>query len=85
MKYKVWWIPQVPMTQFKVDVASVAEGAKILQVLTDYDAFQLEHNIKPDYCNVGGLIVLEDGEWTDWYDEDTGEGDPIEWLKEHTG
>lgn len=84
---KVWWIPQVPMKPFDVPVASVEEGAKILQVLSDYDKFQFDNNIKPDYCNAGGLMRWCDDsgdglpEWEDWYDEETGTDDPIEYLK----
>jgi hypothetical protein len=84
---KVWWIPQVPMKSFDVTVASVEEGAKILEVLANYDLFQLENNIKPDYCNAGGLAewTEDDGEgkpgWVDWYDEETGTDDPDEYLE----
>jgi hypothetical protein len=56
----------------------VRKGAKLLTVLAAYDRFQLDHRIKPDYCNVGGLQQLDDdGEWTDWYDDETGSDDPI--------
>ena len=69
-KLRVWWIPQIPMKPFHVDVDTVDEGVKILDVLANYDLFQLEHNIKPDFANAGGLAVLdEDGEWVDWADE----------------
>ncbi len=84
---RVWWIPQVPMQAFTVPVASVADGAKLLRVLADYDAFQFEHNVKPDYSNAGGLQQWDedsDGEgspgWVDWCDEETGCDDPEEWL-----
>lgn len=85
---QVWWIPQVPMKPFTVNVATVAEGVKIINTLAQYDMFQLENNIKPDYCNAGGLNHWSencDGEfragWESWYDEDTGEDDPAEWLQ----
>lgn len=83
---QVWWIPQVPMKPFEVSVSSVAEAAKILEVLANYDAFQFEHNIKPDYSNAGGLCVWycdseDEYGWTDWYDEETGEDDPIEFVR----
>ena len=67
---KVWWIPQVPGKAFEVPVASVDEAKKILTVLADYDNFQYDNNIKPDFCNAGGLVVFEDGDWVDWEDED---------------
>lgn len=56
IKFKVWWIPQVPMKAFEVPVSSVEEGRKICEVLAEYDNFQFENNIKPDYCNVGGVL-----------------------------
>lgn len=63
---KVWWIPQVPMKAFERIVSSTYEGKVILETLADYDIFQFENNIKPDYCNAGGLCIMEDGEWVDW-------------------
>lgn len=70
---KVWWIPQVPGARFEVPVHSLKEAKLLLDTLADYDLFQLEHRIKPDYCNVGGLMVYEDGEWVDWEDPETGD------------
>lgn len=82
-KMKLWWIPQVPMKAFEVDVANLDEGVKLMNVLADYDLFQFENHIKPDYCNTGGLQVLtDDGEWEDWYDEETGEDDPCRFVEE---
>ena len=84
---QVWWIPQVPGKPFEVPVQSVQEGVKIMDVLADYDQFQLDNNIKPDYANVGGIRVWceDDGEgepgWNDWFDEETGIDDPREWLE----
>ncbi|MBH9579747.1 hypothetical protein [Inhella proteolytica] len=86
---RVWWVPQVPMKAFYAPVDSVAMGAKLLEVLANYDIFQFENNVKPDYCNAGGLqrwCADSDGEgapgWEEWYDEETGEEDPEEWLKQ---
>ena len=79
---QVWWIPQIPMKPFVVDVATREEGAKFLEVLAQYDAFQFEHHIKPDYSNAGGLRrwCADNGDgipgWEDWHDEATGEDDP---------
>lgn len=74
---RVWWIPQVPMNPFHVHVDSPAEAKLILDTLARYDLFQLEHRIKPDFCNVGGLECFsqdgDDGEWCEWYDTDTGD------------
>ena len=85
---QVWWIPQVPGKPFEVDVGSVYEAVKIMSVLAEYDQFQFENNIKPDYCNAGGLRQWTDnvdGEgtpgWEDWHDEHTGEDDPELWIQ----
>lgn len=69
---RVWWIPQVPMEAFTVPVKSIAQGRWLESVLADYDAFQYEHDVKPDYCNVGGVQRLEqDGDGgLDWFDVD---------------
>ena len=76
---QVWWIPQVPGKMFTVEVTTLAEACKLCDVLADYDAFQYRHNIKPDYCNAGGLRrwCSDDGTgiagWEDWYDDESGE------------
>ena len=83
---QVWWIPQVPMEPFTVSVSSVAEGVRIMDILADYDMFQLAHNIKPDYSNAGGIRrwCANDGDgvpgWEDWFDEESGEDDQHEFL-----
>jgi len=67
---RVWWIPQVPGQRFFTPVADLAQAKLLLTTLARYDLFQLEHKIKPDYANVGGLEVFEDGEWIEWNDEE---------------
>lgn len=78
---RVWWIPQIPMKGFKRDVADLTQAKLLLETLADYDAFQFENKVKGDYCNAGGLEVFEDGEWSDWYDPDTGD-DIRDWMIE---
>lgn len=67
---RVWWVPQVPMPAFYVPVADVREGLLLLDALAEYDLFQFENRIKPDYSNAGGLEVFEDGEWHEWESAD---------------
>lgn len=67
---RVWHIPQIPGKPFKVAVSSPEEGHKVLAILSNYDIFQLENNIKPDFSNAAGLEVFTDGEWIDWDNED---------------
>lgn len=69
MKLRVWHIPQLPMEPFYVEVSTPEEGALVLRALANYDLFQFEKNVKPDYCNAQGLEVFEDGEWVEWHDD----------------
>ena len=66
------------MQAFRYEVPDPQTARLILNLLADYDKFQLDNNVKPDYCNVGGLewqIDLGDGlEWMDWWNID---GDDI--------
>jgi hypothetical protein len=67
---KVWWIPQIPGKPFEYPVKTIREARILIDVLGLYDLFQLKHNIKPDYSNVGGLQIYQDGEWLDWSNDD---------------
>lgn len=69
---RVWWIPQVPGKPFQVPVKTLDEARLLLDTLAKYDFFQLENNIKGDYCNTGGLEEFdrENLEWCEWYDDD---------------
>lgn len=68
----VWWIPQVPMKPFHVDVKTLDEAKLLLNALAQYDLFQLENNIKPDYSNAGGLEMYDEaeGDWFEWSNGD---------------
>lgn len=99
-KLRVWHIPQVPGKAFYVDVDSVAEGVKVMGILADYDAFQYENRIKPDYSNVNGLHLWDESltdqdlidmelkdKWVDWfYEDDRGNyfDDPKDYLESLT-
>lgn len=71
-KLRIWHIPQIPMKPFLVEVPDLQSAGILLDSLAYYDIFQFENNIKPDYCNASGLGIFEDGQWTDWHDEETG-------------
>lgn len=57
-----------------VPVANLVEAKLLLNTLADYDQFQYDNRIKPDYCNAGGLQMWDEKEqeWYDWHDEETG-------------
>ena len=60
--YIVWWIPQIPGKAFEVGTDSAEFARKLEGVLADYDLFQFEHRIKPDYSNMGGTVEWDDDE-----------------------
>jgi hypothetical protein len=67
---RVWHIPQVPAPpMFYVDVSSSEEAKKVLNILWDYDNFQFENKIKPDFSNASGLEIYENNEWCEWNDD----------------
>lgn len=96
-KLRVYHIPQVPMKPFLVEVTSVQEAVRMMKALLDYDEFQLDNNIKPDYFNVCGLQMwdetltdqdlidmgLED-RWVEWFieTEDDYYDDPVVYIEE---
>lgn len=63
--------------RLRVDVKDTLIAKKLLKTLAQYDLFQFENKIKPDYCNTGGLeqwSAADGGEWFEWHDDD---GDDI--------
>lgn len=72
-KMRVWWMPQVGANAtIYVPVDSVEMAKRVMDLLAAYDCFQWNHNIKPDFCNTGGLQVFDEDaeEWEDWYYDD---------------
>lgn len=61
---RVWWVRNPPASPTYLPVATPAEGAKRLAELTAADLANSAIE-----CNAGGLEIVEDGEWTEWYDE----------------
>lgn len=85
---RVWWIAQLGSTPtMYITVENEVEAKKILDTLSVYDMFQYKNGVKGDYANAGGVEVLEDGEWSDWYiDDENGFYDDIdEYLQEVLG
>ena len=71
MKLRVWHIPQVPMSEpFYVTVENVAQAKLVLNTLWDYDLFQYERRIKPDYANASGLEEFDGEKWREWWSDD---------------
>jgi hypothetical protein len=70
-KFKAWYIPQVPMKAFEVEVSSAAKAQTVLNMLTDFSNFEFENNVKPDYSDAGGVEEWDETgqEWFDYEPE----------------
>lgn len=65
--YRIWWIPQIPGKPIKVEVPDLKTAQLMLNTLAEYDLFQYENRIKPDYSNAGGIQRWDENE-NDWID-----------------
>ncbi|WP_332645086.1 hypothetical protein [Aeromicrobium sp.] len=63
--YRVWHIPQIPMEAFHVEVPDLPTALIVWNALSDYDLFQFENRVKPDYSNASGIQEFAEGEWSD--------------------
>lgn len=68
LEYRVWHMPQVGanIPTFYVSVENLKQAKIMLSILADYDLFQYNNNVKPDYSNAQGLEQRTEG--TDWED-----------------
>lgn len=82
-KLRVAHFPQVPCKAFVVEVKSLEEAKLISDTLANYDLFQFENKIKPDYANATVVEEFdeEEQEWVSWSDEETGIDDFDEYLQ----
>lgn len=84
MELRIAHNPQIPGPIYRVPVESLAEAVKIQKVLCEYDLFQYDHNIKPDYCNMCDLEERrpeeidkadpDDDGWYSWHDSESDMG-----------
>lgn len=82
-KLRVLHFPQIPCNPFEVEVEDLKEAKKMCEVLANYDLFQYENKIKPDYSNMTIVEEFdeEEQEWVSWYDEETGIDDIYEYFE----
>lgn len=72
--FRVCHFPQIPCKPFIVYVKTPEQGIDIMNTLAIYDLFQLQANIKPDFCNGQDFQVFdkEENDWITWYHSDLG-------------
>jgi hypothetical protein len=71
---RVWYIPQVPMSAYEVDVPSrkLSEAVRIQDAIIGLSIFEYKNRVKPDYADAAGIVRYEsDGEGGfEWYELD---------------
>lgn len=70
---RVWHIPQHGhgIKPFHVPVKDLETAMLVIEVLDQYDLYELANRIKGDYFNGTGLEILDkNGNWNDWEGED---------------
>lgn len=82
-KIRVCHFPQIPCKPFIIEVKTLEEAKLLFDVLANYDLFQFENKIKPDYANATVLEEYneEEQEWLSWYDDKTGTDDLDEYFE----
>jgi len=68
--FMVWYIPQIPMPAFEVQVDDPLAGLALLDVISRFSMYEFEQGVKPDYSDAAGVSRYEtDGEdGFGWYD-----------------
>ena len=83
MKYRIWWVVNVPNDIFTHEVPGLKEAVAVLKVMACYDNYideSIKHSLglpREVICtSTGGLEFYheEDGEWEEWLDSN---GDTI--------
>lgn len=73
-KYRVWYVPQVPMKAFVFDTDDLDVATIVLDVVQSFSLFEYDNRVKPDYCDAGGIAEWDE-ENQDWFDLDVEEED----------
>lgn len=73
-RFKVWYIPQIPMPAFEREYEDFETAKEVLNALIGLSIFEFENRVKPDYADAAGIARFVDGEWEDvdedeWTDE----------------
>src|SRR5690606_22865471 len=73
---RAWHIPQIPGTPFYIRVADVHAAKQALALLSAYDEFLLDENIRGDFASVQGIERYEESGHNpgdppfDWFEVD---------------
>jgi hypothetical protein len=68
--YCFWHCPQVGRSPtYRREVPTLEQAQLLQDAFADYDLFQFENRIKPDYCNTSGIEMWDEDE-QEWLELD---------------
>ena len=68
-RFKIFYIPQVPMPAFEREYEDFETAKEVLNAIINFSIFEFDNNVKPDYSDVAGISYWEEAE-QDWEDID---------------
>lgn len=68
-RLQVHHYPQLPCEPFVVDIENEYEAIKIINTLADQHIWLYKNYLIPDYCNSFSVVMLEHGEWINYWNE----------------
>ena len=66
-RFKIFYIPQVPMPAFEREYEDFETAKEVLNAIINFSIFEFDNNVKPDYSDVAGISFWEEAE-QDWED-----------------
>lgn len=63
VKYRIWYIPQIPMDAFTKEVEDLDTAKLLLNTIIDFSIFEYNHRVKPDYADASGIDRWDGEEW----------------------
>lgn len=68
-KYRVWYVPQIPMEAFFYETDDLGTAQTVLDALAGFASFEYDNNLKPDYADAGGIELYdEEYGWEEYSD-----------------
>jgi hypothetical protein len=67
MKFKFWYVPQIPGAMFEREFDLLIDAVRALNIVIDFSIFEYENRIKPDYADAAGVAYWDSND-QDWYD-----------------
>jgi len=67
MKFKMWYIPQIPGKMFEREFDNLLDAVRALNMIIDFSRFEFANRVKPDYADASGVVYWDSND-QEWYD-----------------